>query len=61
MYVPKVSEPKPQNIFKIGKTFSSSKSDLQGESSSGASQVPIVASGVFEETIDLNAPSFGNT
>jgi hypothetical protein len=55
MYVPKVSVPKPQNVFKIGKTFSSTQSDLQVESSSGASKVPIVASGVFEETIDLNA------
>jgi hypothetical protein len=29
MYVPKVSVPKPQHVFKIGKTFSSTKSDLQ--------------------------------
>jgi hypothetical protein len=28
MYVPKVSVPKPQHVFKIGKTFSSTKSDL---------------------------------
>jgi hypothetical protein len=35
MYVPKVSVPNPQNVFKIGKTFSSTKSDLQVESSSG--------------------------
>jgi hypothetical protein len=47
MYVPKVSMPKPQHIFKIGKTFSSTKSDLQVETSSGASKVPSVASGVF--------------
>jgi hypothetical protein len=58
MYVPKVSVPKPQNVFKIGKTFSSTKSDLQVESSSGMSKVPIVTSGVFEEMIDLNVPSF---
>jgi hypothetical protein len=61
MYVSKVSVPKPQNVFKIGKTFSSTKSDLQVESSSGASKVPIVTSDVFKETIDLNAPSFENT
>jgi hypothetical protein len=61
MYVSKVSVPKPQNVFKVGKTFSSTKSYLQVESSSGASTVPIVTSGVFEETIDLNAPSFENT
>jgi hypothetical protein len=61
MYVPKVFVPKPQHVFKIGKTFSSTKSDLQVESSSGASKVPSVASNVFEETIDLNAPSFENT
>jgi hypothetical protein len=61
MYVPKVFVPKPQNVFKISKTFSSTKSDLQVESSSGASKVPIVTSGVFEKTIDLNAPSFENT
>jgi hypothetical protein len=47
MYVSKVSVPKPQNVFKIGKTFSSTKSDLHVESSSGASKVPIVTSGVF--------------
>jgi hypothetical protein len=28
MYVPNVSVPKPQHVFKIGKTFSSTKSDL---------------------------------
>jgi DNA-directed RNA polymerase subunit H (RpoH/RPB5) len=28
MYVPKVSMPKPQHVFKIGKTFSKTKSDL---------------------------------
>ena len=28
IYVPKVSVPKPQHIFKIGKTFSSTKSNL---------------------------------
>jgi hypothetical protein len=42
MYVPKVSVPKPQHIFKIGKTFSSTKSDLQVESSPGTSKVPSV-------------------
>jgi hypothetical protein len=60
MYVPKVFVPKPQNVFNIGKTFSSTKSDLQVESSSEVLKVPIVISGVFEETIDLNA-SFENT
>jgi hypothetical protein len=47
MYVLKVSVPKPQNGFKIGKTFSSTKSDLKVESSSGVSKVPIVTSDVF--------------
>jgi hypothetical protein len=56
MYVPKVSVPKPQHVFKIGKTFSSTKSDLQVESSSGTSKV----SGDLEEIVDLNA-SFENT
>jgi hypothetical protein len=60
MYVPKVSVPKPQHVFKIDKTFSSTKSDLQVESSLGASKVPSVVSGAFEETIDLNT-SFKNT
>jgi hypothetical protein len=60
MYVPKVPMPKPQHVFKIGKTFSSTKSDLQVESSLGASKVPSVVSGALEETIDLNA-SFENT
>jgi hypothetical protein len=61
MYVPKVSVPKPQHVFKIGKTFSSTKCDLQVESPSRDYKVPSVASGDFEETIDLNAPSFENT
>jgi hypothetical protein len=60
MYVPKVSVPKPQHVFKIGKNFISTKSDLQIESSSGVSKVPSVVSGALEETIDLNA-SFQNT
>jgi hypothetical protein len=60
MYVPKVSMPKPQHVFKNGKTFCSTKSDLQVESSSRTSKVPSVVSGAFEETIDLNA-SFENT
>jgi hypothetical protein len=60
IYVPKVSVPKPQHVFKIGKTFSSTKSDMQVESSSGTSKVPTVVSGALEETIDLNA-SFENT
>jgi hypothetical protein len=60
MYVPKVSVPKPQHIFKIGKTFSSTKSDLQVESSSKTSKVPSVVSYAIEETVGLNA-SFDNT
>jgi hypothetical protein len=60
MYVPKVSVPKPQHVFKIGKTFSSTKSDLQVESSSGTSKVPSVVSGDLEETVDLTT-SFKNT
>jgi DNA-directed RNA polymerase subunit H (RpoH/RPB5) len=52
MYVPKVSVPKPQHVFKIGKTFSSTKSDLQVELSSGTSKVPGVVSGELEETVD---------
>jgi hypothetical protein len=53
MYVSKVSVPKPQHIFKIGKTFDSTESDLQVESSSGTSKVPSVVSDL-EKTIDLN-------
>jgi hypothetical protein len=60
MYVLKVSVPKPQHVLKIGKTFSLTKSDLQVESSLGASKLPSMASGAFEEPIDLNA-SFENT
>jgi hypothetical protein len=60
MYVPKVSVPKPQYIFKIGKTFSLTKSELQVESSSGTSKVPSVVSGDLEEAVDRNA-SFDNT
>jgi hypothetical protein len=54
MYVPKVSVPKPQHVFKIGKTFSSTKSDLQVESSSGTSKVPSVVSDSLEEIVGLN-------
>jgi hypothetical protein len=54
MYVPKVSVPKPQHVFKIGKTFSSTKSDLQVESSSGTSKLPSVVSDALEETVNLN-------
>jgi hypothetical protein len=52
MYVSKVSVPKPQHVFKIGKTFSSTKSDLQVESSSGTSTVPSVVSGELEKIVD---------
>jgi DNA-directed RNA polymerase subunit H (RpoH/RPB5) len=51
-YVPKVFVPKPQHVFKIGKTFSSTKSDLQVESSLGTFKVPSVVSGELEETVD---------
>jgi hypothetical protein len=54
MYVPKMSVPKPQHVFKIDKTFSSTKSDLQVELSSGTSKVPSVVSGALEETVNLN-------
>jgi hypothetical protein len=60
MYVLRVFVPKLQHVFKIGKTFSSTKTDLQVESSSEASKVSSVVSGALEETIDLNA-SFENT
>jgi hypothetical protein len=43
-----------QNL-RIGKTFSSTKSDLQVESSSRTSKVPSVVSVDLEETVDLNA------
>jgi hypothetical protein len=48
-----VSVPKSQHVFKISKTFSSTKSDLQVKSSSGTYKVPSVVSGALEETIDL--------
>jgi hypothetical protein len=40
MYVPKVSALKPQHVLKIGKTFSSTISDLQVESFAGTSKEP---------------------
>ena len=62
MYIPKVSKPKPHNVFKIDKTFSTIKSDLHVESSSGVPKVPIVTSCVLEEAFDdLDASSLGNT
>jgi hypothetical protein len=57
MYVPKVAIPKPQNVLKIGKTCSATKSDLKVESSSGVSKIPIVTSRVFEEVVDVDASS----
>jgi DNA-directed RNA polymerase subunit H (RpoH/RPB5) len=53
MYVPKMYVPKPQHVFKIGKTFNSTKSDLQIEYSSGTSKVPSVVSDDLEETVVL--------
>jgi hypothetical protein len=61
MYVPKVSIPRPQNVFKSDKTFSATKSGLHVESSSRVSKVPIVTSCVFEEAIDLDVSSLENT
>jgi hypothetical protein len=55
MYVPKMSVPKLQHVFKIRKIFSSTKSDLQVESSSGTSKVPSVVSGDLEETVDVSS------
>jgi hypothetical protein len=60
MYVPKVSIPRPPNVFKSDKTFSATKSALHVEFSSGVSKVPIMTSCVFEETIDLDGSSFEN-
>jgi hypothetical protein len=59
-YFPKLSIPRPQNVLKIDKTFSATKSGLHDESSSGVSKVPIVTSCVFEEAIDLDVSSFEN-
>jgi hypothetical protein len=61
MYVPKVSIPRPQNVLKIDKIFSATKSGLHVESSLGVSKVPIVTSCVFEKAIDVDAFSFENT
>jgi hypothetical protein len=61
MSVPKVSIPRPQNVFKSDKSFSATNSGLHVESSSGVSNVPIVTSCVFEETIDLDVSSLENT
>jgi hypothetical protein len=44
MYVPKVSIPRPQNVFKRDKTFSATRSGLHVESSLGVCKVPIVTS-----------------
>jgi hypothetical protein len=47
-------------FLRFGKTFSSTKSDLQVESSLITSKFPSVVSGALEETVDLNT-SFDNT
>jgi len=61
MYVPKVPIPKPRNVLKIDKTFSTTKSDLHVESSSGVSNAPTVTSFVLDEVIDVDASSLENT
>ena len=61
MYVPKVRKPELHNMFKIDKTFSSTTSSLHVGSSTGVSKVPISASCVLDEVIDLDASSFENT
>jgi hypothetical protein len=52
MYVPKVPKPKLHNMF---------KNDLHVGSSTGESKVPISASFVLDEVIDLDASSLENT
>ena len=62
IYVPKMPKPRPSNMFKINKTFSTINGDLHNGTSSGLPKFPIVGSCVVEEVIDLDAPSsFGNT
>ena len=61
MYVPKAPKPKTCDMFKIDKTFSSTKSDLHVESSSGMSKILDATSGVLEEVNGVNDPSFDNT
>ena len=61
MYVPEAPIPKPLNAFKIDKTFSTTKSDVHVESSSGVSSTPIVTNLVLDDAIDLNARPPGNT
>ena len=60
MHIPKVSKPKSQNMLKIAKTFSETKSDLHVESS-GVPKVPIAPNGVLEDVIDVDASSLDNT
>ena len=61
MYVPKVPKPKLHNMFKIDRTFSSTMSGLHVGSSTGGSKVPISASYVLDEVIDLDASSLEST
>ena len=61
MQVPKVSKPKLQNVLKIDKTISETKSDLHVESYSEAPKLPTVTSCVVEKVIDVDASSLKNT
>ena len=54
-------KPKPSNVFKVNKTFSTINGDLHNGTSSGIHKVHIVTSCVLEEVIDLDASSLGNT
>ena len=54
MYIPKAPKPRTGDMFKIDKTFSSTKSDLHVESSPGMSKI-------LDATNGVDASSFENT
>ena len=54
MYIPKAPKPRTCDMFKIDKTFSSTKSDLHVESSPGMSKI-------LDANYGVDASSFENT
>ena len=61
MYIPKAPKPRTCDMFKFDKTFSSTKSDLHVESSSGMSKILDATSGVLEEVNGVDDSSLDNT
>src|SRR4051794_23106315 len=61
MHVLQIPKSRTWDMFKLDKTFSSTKSVLHVESSSGKSEIIKASSGVLEEVNGVDAPPLDNT